>query len=118
MQYIKLTEENDWEGETWNFYIPIENNKDAIKALSKKLNEFPEDIESSFTLHDSTILEEYDVDVLVKHSEGGYYHQHNKMVGVIDTNTFIDVYCEDFEEKIYKGNLEYIGLFFAPRSQN
>lgn len=31
--YLRFTEENDWEGETWNFYIPIENNEAALSHL-------------------------------------------------------------------------------------
>lgn len=28
--YIRFTEDNDWEGEVWRFYIPLEGNTDAL----------------------------------------------------------------------------------------
>ena len=37
MKYYRLKEINDWEGETWNFYIPVEGNQKEIEKLKSSL---------------------------------------------------------------------------------
>lgn len=37
--YWRLTERNDYEGETWHFYVKYEENRDAIKFLEAKIKE-------------------------------------------------------------------------------
>lgn len=39
MEYIRFSEVNRDEKETWHFYIPVEGNKDTISFLSKHLPE-------------------------------------------------------------------------------
>jgi len=58
--FIRFKECNSWEGETWNFYIPVEGNEKAIKRLAKILEKYP-----SYTLYPIP-LSEKEVDILVK----------------------------------------------------
>ena len=36
-EYFHLAENNDWEGETWHFYVPAEGNEEAIAILEDYL---------------------------------------------------------------------------------
>lgn len=31
--YVRFTENCEWEGETWNFYLPLEGNEEALDSL-------------------------------------------------------------------------------------
>ena len=85
MNYLCWTEDNDWEGETWHFYIPTEGNEEALALLKAKLEEFSDNENVSFELSNAPISER-DVDVLVDHSGSGYMNEHNKMKGKIKTS--------------------------------
>lgn len=77
MNYVKFSEINDWEGETWHFWIPAEGNEEALKALQSALGESEE-----YEL-DLTPVPESEVDVLVKHTDSGYMAYHNKLSGAL-----------------------------------
>jgi hypothetical protein len=77
--YVKFTEENDWEGETWHFYIPVAGNEVTLAVLAATLESSPID---SYTL-DLTRIPEYEVDALVKHTDTGYMADHTKLDGVL-----------------------------------
>lgn len=101
--YLKFTEENDWEGETWHFYLPIEGNETALATLrayldqekSKGQYDFP------YTLGTEPITEA-EVDAFVKHSDSGYMMEHNKIVGFLgDFDTDADP-----DDLFYKGRID------------
>ena len=78
-KFIKLTERNDWEGETWNFYIPIRGNEEAIAFLKEALDPNYSIGENEFT--------EHEVDILCNSNDNwGYMPKHNKYDFVIDFN--------------------------------
>ena len=112
MKYVKLTENNDWEGEEWNFFIPLDVNKEGLKLISDKLNENPQKSDCSITLHEE-VFDEEEVDGLVKMSKCGYMHEYNKMTGSIKSERFYDLYIDDFLDLIYKGQLKNIGLYIV-----
>jgi len=106
MHYVKWTEINDWEGETWNFYIPFDGNESDVYLLRVMVI----DLKSSYDLRLNLIPEE-EVDALVKHSDGnGYMPEHNKMKGIIDRTKFENLDADHFESLFYKGGLDKIGL--------
>jgi len=76
MNFQILIEENDWEGETWKFYIQVDGNEEAMEELSDIVS-----THSEITLGD--IIPESEVDILVKHSDSGYMAYHNKVTGVL-----------------------------------
>jgi hypothetical protein len=75
--YVRFTENNEWEGETWHFYIPTRGNEEALKELKYLLDE----VGSETYEVDLTTIPELEVDILVKHTEFGYLAYQNKLVG-------------------------------------
>lgn len=83
-QYIKFTENNDHEGETWHFYIL---SGDPLLSQVKAAMEPPPDDEcaldpDAYRLDEEPIPESH-VDVLVRHSGGGYMPRHNKVTKIV-----------------------------------
>lgn len=80
--YVELIEYNDWEGETWSFWIPVPGNEDAIESLRHILTD-------SFAIDcfemGETLLSESKLDFLIKRSKGetSYLSRHNKLRGVL-----------------------------------
>jgi hypothetical protein len=97
-QFIKLTEHNDWEGESWNFYFPKANNEEALDfILSKIVNN------EEYEIAEETIAES-EVDILVKHTDSGYMDYENKVNGILDINKLKSCDWEN-DNPLYKGNL-------------
>ncbi len=78
--YLCWTENNAWEGETWNFYIPVPGNEKALESLRKKLGDLGEC--GGFELQANPVTEK-EVDRLVKHDNDhtDYLNAHNKLKG-------------------------------------
>jgi len=102
--YVKFTEYNEWEGESWNFFIPINGNREAIKKLRKAIKVYLEksDLEE-FTLSTDTLTES-EIDTLIKHANDhtSYRSAQNKLKGLlcgdmIQKNTIADL--------LYKGGI-------------
>ena len=103
-QYVRFTEENDHEGETWNFYIPVEGNEEAIEKLRELLEpaEFYDLSEETFP--------EFEIDILVKHTaeDNGYNPAHNLLGGKLDLSgceANLDEESDDFDDPFYKGGI-------------
>lgn len=102
MKFVKLTEHNDNEGESWNFWLQFDGNEDQLRRLFVSINTFDEDYED-FEL-DLTPVDESEVDVLVKHGGQGYMDYHNKVTGSFE--------CPEWEEygdmvdDLYKGDIK------------
>lgn len=101
-QYLKLTENNDWEGETWHFFVPVEGNEEALKLLREKVASFGgEEFEV-----DQRLYPESEVDLLVKNAEVGYLREYYKLEGKVLTQKLREIIAdEDFTEKFYKGGI-------------
>lgn len=87
--FVKFTENNEWEGETWTFWLQVEGNENELTKPEHLLSDAqPEDGEEEteepeFELGNfaqETLSEEH-VDVLVKHTGCGYMAAHTKVVG-------------------------------------
>lgn len=79
--YQRVTEYNDWEGETWNYWVKYSGNEPELKRLSQAIS----DIESvglpvDFTVTDDWLKEDQ-VDVLVEYGTpvGSYSDLHQKV---------------------------------------
>lgn len=100
--YVKFTEKNDWEGETWHFYIPTEGNEDELTGLKEILNE----VETGTYELDLTPIPDAEVDVLVKHTDSGYMAYHNKLAGLLMlTPEILESFKTAGKDPFYKGGI-------------
>lgn len=77
--YRRLIENNDNEGERWNWWLYTGNgNESAINALKSFLERVGLDEEYEIT---DDLVSERDVNVLVKYGGSGYTSYHNKVDG-------------------------------------
>ena len=103
----KFTENNDWEGEEWEFFVLLADGEHAVLVeLLEKVGEYNE----SYTLSEETFTEE-EVRVLVDNAdEEGYMPSHNYAGRV--ANPLPE--AADFEESdpFYKGRFaeEYCSI--------
>lgn len=94
--FVELVEVNDWEGETWSWWLQLDGNEDALRELGVLLSD--EEGEEEYQLSDEAVSET-DVDLLVRHSKLGYYPSHTKVTGVMTPPV-------DFEATdLYKGGI-------------
>lgn len=107
--YARLKENNDWEGETWCFYIPVQGNEKAIDKLRKLCEQLNEEEEFSCSIDDEFVPESA-VDVLVKYGESGYFDDHNKLEGKLVLpkkmpTRITDKVRQDWSERMCKGGI-------------
>lgn len=115
MRFIRLIENNEWEGETWAQWIQYDGNETAVQQLADALATanapYDEDGEAKpFEIDylDNPVGEDI-VDLIVRHaniSDDGYMQQHSKVIGAL---TFTDeqlaqIRIGDFD-CIYKGQI-------------
>lgn len=81
MQFVAFTEMNESEGEDWRFWLQRDGNEEKLKQLKAQLDEYDKEHEE-YEL-DMTPTEKWEVDVLVKHTTGGYMPFENKCVGIL-----------------------------------
>jgi hypothetical protein len=99
-EYACLTEHNEWEGETWHFYIPLVGNEDALTTL-REMIEDDESYELSTNELGEGVFTESEVDILVKHGgDTDYMAAHSRLAGrlLIPDRTDLD--------KFYKGGIK------------
>jgi hypothetical protein len=100
--YAKFTENNDWEGETWHFWIPVEGNQEALVTLHSLIEG---DDNESYEL-DLTPVAERDVDALVRHGDMGYMRYQNKLDGSLVVTPDMEAKIKDPEDDpLYKGGI-------------
>ena len=99
-QFVRFRENNDWKGETWDFYIPIEGNEEAIEELVELIEKYP-----NYTLY-PVPFSENEVDILVKNeNELSYMPRHNKLSGKLDFFDYSDKSLSKEEDPFYKGGI-------------
>ena len=89
--YWVFTERNEWEGETWRFYVKLADGE--VKRIQGAIEGL-----SYYSLRDAKLTEE-DVDALVRESECGYMYFHNKCSGI----TLPGVIDMENDDPFYKG---------------
>ncbi len=97
--YMRFTEQNEWEGETWNFYIPVEGNEKELKKLKKLVDEIEAREQNGQYTMGEKLYDEKTVDVLCENSEGGYMSVHNKLKGLLKLPK------KGKEDPFYKGGI-------------
>jgi hypothetical protein len=98
-RFVEIIEDNDWEGETWSFWIPEEGNEQALKMLEVILQ--AKDCEHRV----GDTLPENELDVLIKHSrsECSYLPRHSKLEGALSLPESDD--HEEIRGSLYKGGI-------------
>lgn len=101
MKAVAFIEENDWEGETWSFYISLEGNEDAIERLA----DLVADLEQ-FDVSDP--MSRDDAEVLCRHSKTGYMDFHTQCLDLQLDIDSLEEHCESSsaEDILYKGGIE------------
>lgn len=101
MNYIQFKENNEWEGETWCFYIPTEGNEKQIDRLAELIQE--SNLEDTYTVGNE-LISEIEVDALVKHGGSGYMNNHNKCSGILDISHLSKENFDD-DDPFHKGGI-------------
>lgn len=119
MKFVKLTENNDNEGESWNFWLQLDGNEDGLKELQTWLNTFDDNGEE-YELN-LTPVDESEVDTLVKHSGSGYMNYENKVVGTFKLPAITDKSEENgyewLNDNFYKGGIRNCFSQTRPKGQ-
>jgi hypothetical protein len=105
-KFIKFTEINDHEGETWFFWLQVNGNEEELDKLRKLLDEADNE---SYGL-DWKQWDEVFIDFAEEEGGWGYMNYHNKVVGnftcpVIEyqEDYTLSELCDNF---FYKGGIE------------
>ena len=75
-QFVRYREHCPLDGETWYWYIPFEKNEEELWTFQEAIAEVP-----FMELDLVTRIPESEVDILVKHTDHGYFPHHNKANG-------------------------------------
>lgn len=113
-KFVRFTEQNDHEGESWSFYLPYETEADinavlSVKFIVERLTE--DDDDSSYYLALDNIIFEHEVDALVRLGGYGYMDYHNKIDSPF--NEFKCINVSEMEifalgEFLYKGGIKLL----------
>lgn len=98
MLYV-LTEENDWEGETWWFFIEMDDySADVLYSLVAHVG-------GGYSLCPCPLTEDA-ARALAGSSmnRAGYMHAFT-FVGPVDVSSLADATCAEAQEKLYKGGI-------------
>lgn len=107
MKFIKFTETNDHEGETWFFWLQYDGNHDELV----KLNELLSRLDSEGYGLDWNQWDEEFIDFAEEEGGWGYMNYHNKVVGKFTCPVYegsdepeeLQEFCDD---NFYKGGIE------------
>lgn len=113
LHFVKFKEYNDNEGETWYFFLQVEGNGERLVELQDLIETLcPPDEDPWFTLDTDQWYPESEVDILVKHSPGGYMDTFQKITGKlqpIDREKLVSDYEGELTlDGLYKGGVRYL----------
>jgi hypothetical protein len=110
MEFVKFTEENDHEGETWRFWLQLDGNEAELAKLAEVIATYREGQYSRYSEYEldlSSSVDERDVDVLVLHSFSGYMRFENKIVGTLAVPDGLPTDGDQPDlDDFYKGGIE------------
>ena len=91
LEYFKFTETDEWEGETWNFYVPLTKEQEArVRELIAPGDEH----ESPYSLSTDPVTEEEVDDLMATRGTTTVVAEHNKC-GPLDTELPRSLYPEN-----------------------
>ena len=97
MKLLKFTERNDWEGETWNFYVWMDSTTESRLRTILEL-----DGAESYSLGEKEYTQEKVEELMERNSRSTYMNDHN-LCGVLHLPDVIDFNDND---PFYKGGIE------------
>lgn len=100
--YVTWVEENEWEGETWRFYIPRAGNETALMRLKAWVDQHGDSSANVYRLNFTPLLED-EVDRRVRDlaDDTSYLAAHTKLEGRLVTQ--LDTLTTD---DLYKGGIK------------
>lgn len=106
MRFVPFTEENDWEGETWRFWLQLTGNEAELEKLATLLikqstDEDGEWRETPYSLDLNDVLEESQVQLLIDHAGGSYMASETKVTGTFTCPEEPD----ENDDPFYKGGI-------------
>lgn len=102
MRFVPFTEENDWEGETWTFWLQLDGNEEELVRLYELLSG-----QDTYTLDMNDVEDEASVDRICARAQCGYNYSDNKVVGRFlcpEVNNKEPVHA--LEDLFYKGGIK------------
>lgn len=101
--FVRLHEENDWEGERWNWWLQVAGNEVEISKLLGLLRkaEIEEEFDLPFKLHPQDVEPESVVDKLVEYAVSGYNDSDIKVTGKFTCPEDLGYDCD----QLYKGGV-------------
>lgn len=92
--YVRFTENCDWEGESWNFYLPVEGNEEALVWLRGLVADADSE---EYEVGEETYTRA-EVETLARsHSQTTYLQEHTVLSGRLATVPDLDL--------LYKGGI-------------
>lgn len=91
MRFVRFTEENDNEGETWTFWLQKDGNQKALGELLDLIEQYElanNGVFSAYQLDLSFSVSETSVDILLEYANaysGAYMRAHHKVAGTLHT---------------------------------
>lgn len=108
--YLRFTEINEHEGETWRFYIPVEGNQDAIDRLSRVLeaHDLTETFKFNATPAPESVVDTIVAEALEDYEEnGGYRPARVELEGrLVLPDQLEEAEYIDVVNLLYKGGIE------------
>lgn len=105
MRFVPFVEKNDWEGETWTFWLQLDGNEDELVRLYELVSD-----NETYELDLCDIESEEAVDRMVDRADVGYYYSDNKVSGRFICPDIDGSWATDRQEwldnKFYKGRIE------------
>lgn len=103
MNYVTLVEHNDWEGESWTFYVQLDGNEEALMALAAAIvkHEMQEEYELDLTPVSECMVSYW----TRRSSSDGYMASCNKVDGTLDPSTLVNLSYEELNQLLYKGGI-------------
>jgi len=92
-QFVCITENNDWEGESWRFWVPSDD------PVLETIKEYIQDKEDFYQI-DETLISEEEVDIICKYAREGYMMSDNKVEWVEWPKEEIS---DEDDDPLYKG---------------
>jgi hypothetical protein len=103
--YATFTENNQWEGETWRFHIPIEGNEQSLNRLLAALTSGVGPAQPASYRLSLEPVDEATVDDRVALGGGDYMHEDNKLSGrLVLPDDLLGAIVND--DLLYKGGVK------------
>jgi len=108
MKLLKFTERNDWEGETCNFYVWMDEETES--KLRKILTH---EYAKSYSLGKKNFTEDQVKELMACESRSTYMDEHN-LCGILNLPECPEFYSFEKEDFFYKGGIE---KFCTPKQE-